>query len=90
MVFSAKTGTTLAEITGAGGDEIWFNSGDNRVYFGASPMPVVDAESLIIVATISDGGTHSVAADSENNHIFVPVNGVGVQVFTEDEEGHGH
>jgi hypothetical protein len=53
-------------------------------------MPVVDAESLIIVATISDGGTHSVAADSENNHIFVPVNGVGVQVFTEDEEGHGH
>jgi hypothetical protein len=90
VVFSAKTGDILAEITGAGGDEIWFNRGDDRVYFGAQPMPVVDAESLTIVATINDGGTHSVAADSENNHIFVPVNGVGVQVFTEDEEGHGH
>jgi hypothetical protein len=89
VVFSAKTGAILAEIAGAGGDEIWYNSGDNRVYFGAQPMPVVDAESLSIVATINDGNTHSVAADSENNHIFVPVNGVGVQVFTEDEEAHG-
>jgi hypothetical protein len=90
VVFSAKSGATLATIAGASGDEIWYNSGDNRVYFGAQPMPVVDAESLSIVATINDGNTHSVAADSENNHIFVPVNGVGVQVFTEDEEGHGH
>jgi len=90
VVFSAKTGGILAEIAGAGGDEIWFNPGDDRVYFGAQPMPVVDAESLTIVATINDGSTHSVAADSENNHIFVPVNAVGVQVFTEDEEGHGH
>jgi hypothetical protein len=90
VVFSAKTGATLATIAGAGGDEIWYNSGDNRVYFGAQPMPVVDAESLTVVATINDGSTHSVAADSENNHIFVPVNSVGVQVFTEDEEAHGH
>lgn len=88
VVFSATTGATLAKIAGAGGDEIWFNRGDDRVYFGASPMPVVDAESLTIVATINDGGTHSVAADSENNHVFVPVNGVGVQVFTEEETGH--
>lgn len=87
-VLSAVTGNTVATVAGVGGDEIWFNRGDDRVYFGASPMPVVDAESLTVVATINDGGTHSVAADSENNHVFVPVNGVGVQVFTEEENGH--
>jgi DNA-binding beta-propeller fold protein YncE len=98
VVFSAKTGAILAEIAGVSGDEIWYNPGDNRVYFGATPMPVVDAESLTVVATINDGGTHSVAADSENNRIFVPSNaigtgtppGTGVQVFTEEEERERH
>ncbi len=98
MVFSAKTGAILAEIAGASGDEIWYNPGDNRVYFGTNPMPVVDAESLTVVATINDGGTHSVAADSENNRIFVPSNAIGtgtppatgVQVFTEEEERERH
>ena len=31
--------------------------------------------------------THSVAVDSENNHIFVPVSNVGVKVYTDDEDG---
>ncbi|HKF65053.1 MAG TPA: hypothetical protein VKB36_00935, partial [Vicinamibacterales bacterium] len=30
--------------------------------------------------------THSVAADSETNRIFVPINGLGVQVWTHGEE----
>jgi hypothetical protein len=30
--------------------------------------------------------THSVAADSENNHIFVPVTHEGVKVYTEDRD----
>lgn len=32
--------------------------------------------------------THSVAADSETNRIFVPISGVGVKVYTDrvDEE----
>jgi hypothetical protein len=99
VVFSARTGATIATIAGASGDEIWYNPGDNRVYFGATPMPVVDAESLTVVATINDGGTHSVAADSENNRVFVPSNAIGtatppatgVQVFTEqDSDRHDH
>jgi hypothetical protein len=98
VVFSAVTGKTVAEIPGVAGDEIWFNPGDGRAYFGHSPMAVVDAESLTVVATINDGGTHSVAADSENNHIFVPSNGIGtstppatgLQVFTEDENLERH
>jgi len=89
IVLSVKTGDTLATIKGVGGDEIWFNRGDERVYFGANPMAVVDSETYQVITSLTVGPTHSVAADSENNHIFVPVTGVGVKVFGEsnDQEG---
>jgi len=34
--------------------------------------------------------THSVAADSETNRIFVPISGVGVKVYTDSDEEDGH
>ena len=34
--------------------------------------------------------THSVAADSETNRIFVPVSNVDVKVYTDAEEDDGH
>ncbi len=86
VVIDVRTGGTVATIAGASGDEIWFNSGDERVYFGTDPMAVVDPETNDVVTFISTGPTHSVAADSENNHIFVPVINVGVKVFTESED----
>jgi hypothetical protein len=90
VVLSAKTGATLATIAGVAADEIWYNPGDNRVYFGHEPVYVVDAETYKVVATFDAGSTHSIAADSENNHVFVPVSGpgtnVGVTVWTADED----
>ena len=38
MVLDVKTGGTLATIAGVGADEIWFNRGDDRVYFGNANM----------------------------------------------------
>jgi hypothetical protein len=90
VVLSVKTGGTLATINGVGGDEIWFNRGDGRVYFGGDPLGVVDAETYQVITSFSAGNTHSVAADSENNHIFVPVVGVGVKVFSESDDQEGH
>lgn len=89
VVLDVRTGGTLATINGVGGDEIWFNSGDGRVYFGGTPMGVVDAATYQVVTNIPVGDTHSVAANSENNHIFVPVTAVGVTVYSEggDQEG---
>lgn len=89
VVFDAKTGATLATIAGVAGDEIWFNPGDNRVYFGNEPVFVVDASTLSIVTSFDAGDTHSIASDSENNHTFVPVTDVGVKVFTESEDQEG-
>jgi DNA-binding beta-propeller fold protein YncE len=94
VVLDANTGATITVINGVGGDEIWYNPGDNRVYFGASPMPVVDASTYQVVASLPTGNTHSVAADSENNRIFVPSRSPapdnGVQVFTDDVEQGEH
>jgi hypothetical protein len=79
-----------------GADEIWFNSGEEYVYFGgfqAINVPVLDTADYTVVATLVVGKinpnppppsqtTHSVAADGENNLIFVPVTNAGVKVYT--------
>jgi DNA-binding beta-propeller fold protein YncE len=90
VVFDAKTGATLATIAGVAGDEIWYNSGDNRVYFGNEPVFVVDASSYQVITSFDAGDTHSIAADSENNRIFIPVTSIGVKVYTDDEDQPGH
>ncbi len=78
LVINATT-KYYANIGGiTGSDEVWFNSGDNRYYLGASKMPggaelgVVDATSVLIEAIPQSANSHSVAADSKRNRIFVP------------------
>ena len=82
-----------------GADEIWFNRGDDRVYFGGyqsinvpvvSGLPPFNKIDNLVVGQINtpptpNHTTHSVAADSENNHIFVPVTHEGVKVYTQSE-----
>ena len=81
-----RSGLHLAFSQGQGdltisGDEIWFNPGDNRYYFGAANLGVVDADTNAPLGFVTSGGGHSVAVDSETNRIFVPVTGVGIKVF---------
>jgi hypothetical protein len=89
-VVNVKTGGVVTTIAGAGGDEIWFNPGDDRVYFGNFfAIPVVDTDTWTLLTTIPVGQavpppvqfTHSVAADSVNNRIFVPVSNAGIKVY---------
>jgi hypothetical protein len=79
LVINAKTKvqTPVANITGS--DEVWFNKGDGRYYTGSSKMPtgavlgVIDAEKNLLIESIpQSANSHSVAADSERNLIFVP------------------
>jgi hypothetical protein len=96
-VLDIATGTRVTTVAGVGADEIWFNSGDERVYFGFNPAYVVDAETYKQITgtgpngpPIPAGPTHSIAADSENNHIFIPVTNLGVAVYTDDvDKGNG-
>ena len=96
-ILDIRTGAVVQTVAGVSGDEIWFNSGDERVYFGGGldriSVPVVNGVTPFNLITILTVGTtavtpahttHSVAADSDNNHIFVPVSHEGVKVYTEE------
>jgi DNA-binding beta-propeller fold protein YncE len=103
-ILRISDGKVLKTVPGLGIDEIWFNPGDERVYFAGGPnfivdpsVPVLDTDTNTLVAVIKVGTpppplrfTHSVAADSETNRIFVPISGVGVKVYTDSDEEEGH
>jgi hypothetical protein len=86
LVINAKTHNTAAVNGITGSDEVWFNKGDNRYYLGASKaikragsplgsgavLGVVDGTSVLIETIPQSSGSHSVAADSKRNLIFVP------------------
>jgi hypothetical protein len=78
LVINATT-KYYANIGGiTGSDEVWYNKGDNRYYLGASKMiggaelGVVDGTSVLIESIPQSANSHSVAADSKRNRIFVP------------------
>jgi hypothetical protein len=88
LVINAKTKnqTSVNGITGS--DEVWFNEGDDRYYLGASKavkpagsplgsgavLGVVNITSVLVETIPQSSGSHSVAADSKRNLIFVPQN----------------
>jgi len=99
-IMRVSDGKVLKTVAGLGIDEIWFNPGDERVYFAGGPdfinnptVPVLDTETNTLVATIIVGSpppplrfTHSLAVDGENNRLFVPISGVGVKVYAATQD----
>ena len=91
IVMDARNGTILANISSglpqalSAADEIWYNPGDDRVYFGSANAGVVDAETNQFVTflfngaqTGTSGGGHTIAVDSFNGYVFLPSSGGGV------------
>jgi hypothetical protein len=85
-VIDGSAGTILATITNVGGvDEVWYNSGDNRYYVAARDMPngpvlgVIDAATNVWLENVTtNANSHSLAVDSSNNHVFVPLQAGGI------------
>lgn len=80
QIISAKNGTVLSTIDVGGSDEAWYNAGDGtydlaaRNNFGGPALGIVDAASRTLIETIETASNaHSVAADSMNNQILVPL-----------------
>jgi hypothetical protein len=85
-----KNFATVNNITGS--DEVFFNAGDNRYYLGASKaikpagsplgsgavLGIVDDSSILVTTIPQSSNSHSVAADSKRNRIFVPQVATGV------------
>jgi len=85
LVINATT-KHFSHVNGiVGSDEVWFNKGDGRYYTGsnrncapagcpaqAAVLGVIDGTSVLIETIPQSSGSHSVAADSKRNLIFVP------------------
>ena len=85
LVINATT-KHFSHVNGiVGSDEVWFNKGDGRYYTGsnrncapagcpaqAAVLGVIDGTSVLIETIPQSSGSHSVAADSRRNRIFVP------------------
>ncbi|HEY7334725.1 MAG TPA: hypothetical protein VH639_07565 [Bryobacteraceae bacterium] len=92
QVFDAASGNSLGVTLGVAGDQIWYNPGDNNTYFGffvgtfgptvGVGVSVVDANTNQFLTAIP-ASTHSLAVDPNNNRIFVPVSGKGIQVYAQ-------
>ncbi|MGA9964476.1 MAG: hypothetical protein WBQ10_04665 [Terriglobales bacterium] len=93
-VIDGSSGAIIADITNVGGvDETWYNSGDNRYYVAARDMPngpvmgVIDAGKNLWLQNVTTGSnSHSIAVDSSNNHVFVPLQ-AGGQCTTQSSNG---
>src|ERR1700688_253451 len=69
---------TICNVGGV--DEIWYNPGDNKYYLAARDMPngavmgVIDARTNLWLENVTtNSNSHSIAVDSTNNHVFVPL-----------------
>jgi hypothetical protein len=89
----SRVQTPIAHITGS--DEVWYNAGDNRYYTGSSRdcglaggcpsggavLGVIDAATNTLIEKIpQSSNSHSVAAASKGNFIFVPQVGAAAVV----------
>jgi len=79
VINAGITGNSINVAHIVGSDEVWFNKGDRRYYTGSNRQPggavlgVIDAKANVLIETVpQSSGSHSVAADSERNLIFVP------------------
>ncbi len=76
--FSGAVIATLPQIGGS--DEAWYDPG-NKTYFlasryaaGGAQLGVIDARTNAFLGSVPIGkGSHSVATDPYNNHVFVPL-----------------
>lgn len=76
-----RNGKVVKVFNVNGGDEVWFNPGDGHYFAavanntnGGPLLAVIDAEQSTLDQTITTGlSDHSVAADPDTNHVFVPL-----------------
>jgi hypothetical protein len=80
IIMNAIDGHNIAKITQVhGGDEIWYNGGDGRLYVtstdsaGATVLGVIDVETGAWLQNVPVARGRNPAVYEQNNHIFVPI-----------------
>jgi hypothetical protein len=81
VVWDFKTKKVVTVVKEVGGmDEVWYDSGSSKYYTASRGQPggpvlgVIDAKTNKWIENVPTAdGAHSVAADSKNKHVFVPL-----------------
>jgi hypothetical protein len=82
----SRTGTVGKIIAeGADADEVWYDPGSNNYYFSQNSKLTVVSAATERFLTSAPLGSHSVAANATNKHVFVPVAGKGIFVVAPKE-----
>ena len=87
LTFNGVTGAVLNNYPGPAPDEVWYNPAANRFYGGSSTpgtLTVLDGSGNLIANVPTASGSHSVAVESANDHVFVPESSgssIGINIF---------
>ena len=87
LTFNAVTGAVTNNYAGPSCDEVWYSPKSNRFYgadTGRGMLVVLDGSGNFLSATPTFSGSHSVAVEGLNDHVFVPNNGgpaVGIAIY---------
>ena len=87
--WNAVTFAALNSAPGPSPDEVYYSPGSNRFYggdTGGGTLAVLDGSGNLLARTPTCSGSHSVAVESLNDHVFVPVNATcaateGINIF---------
>jgi hypothetical protein len=87
MTFNIVTGALINDVVGPSPDEVWYSPGSNRFY-GADTvggtLAVLDGNGASLFSTPTAAGSHSVAVESVNDHVFIPQSAgpnIGINIY---------
>ena len=87
MTINIVTGAMLNDVVGPSPDEVWYSPGSNRFYgadTGGATLAVLDGNGNSLFSTPTAAGSHSVAVESVNDHVFIPESAgahIGINIF---------
>jgi hypothetical protein len=87
LTINIVTGAELNDVVGPSPDEVWYSPGSNRFYgadTAGATLAVLDGKGNSLYSTPTASGSHSVAVESVNDHVFVPEStgaNIGINVF---------
>jgi hypothetical protein len=87
LTINIVSGAQLNDVVGPSPDEVWWSPSSNRFYGGSSTpgtLAVLDGNGNLLASVPTASGSHSVAVESQNDHVFVPEDAgptIGINIF---------
>lgn len=87
MTINLVTGALINDVVGPSPDEVWYSAQTNRFYgadTGGATLAVLDGNGNLLDRVPTASGSHSVAVEGQNDHVFVPESAganIGIDIF---------